>query len=85
MSFNYNTKQQIHNNNYTNAIPYCNKNDFTKIEVENKHTTKITTPGGKFRSVPIRKQRSIIHVGIGQTNVFQWEREYMITLGQEEK
>jgi len=71
--FNYNTKQQIYNNNYTNATPYCNKNDFIKIEIVNKYTTRITIPGGKCRPAPIRKQRSIIHVGTGQTNVFQWE------------
>jgi len=34
MSFNYNIKLQIYNDNFTNAIPYCNKNDFIKIKVK---------------------------------------------------
>jgi len=73
MFFNYNTKQKIHNNNYTNTTPHCNKNDFIKIEIVNEDTTIIIVPGGKFKPVPMRQRRSIIHVGTGQTNIFQWE------------
>ena len=69
--FNYITKQKINNNNYTNEMPYCNKNDFIKIEIINEYTTIIIIPGRKFKLVPIRKRRSIMHVGAGQTNIFQ--------------
>jgi len=66
MFFNYNTKQKINNSNHTNEIPYCNKHDFIKIKIVNEDTTIIIIPGGKFQPVPIRKQRSIIHVGTGK-------------------
>jgi len=73
ISFNHKKRPQIHSDNRINAIPFCNKNDFIKIEVVNSRTTKITIPGGRFRTIPRRKQRSLIHLGIGQTNIFQWE------------
>jgi len=39
MSFNCNTRLQIYNNNMTNALPYCNKNDSIQLEVVIKYTT----------------------------------------------
>jgi len=67
------TTLHIKNNKYVNTIPLCNKTDFIRIEVINDHITKITIPGGKFRTMPIRRQRSLIHLGMGQSNIFQWD------------
>jgi len=71
MFFSHNTKQRIKQNNRINGMPYCNKTEFVKIEIINKDTTRIILSGGTFKPIPIRKQRSIIHIGTGKTNVFQ--------------
>jgi len=73
MYFSPNTKQRIKQNNRINGTPYCNKTDLVKIEIVNTYTTRILIPGGIFRPIPTRSQRSIIHIGMGKTNVFQWE------------
>jgi len=67
------TKEKIIQNNRFNETPYCNKTDFVKIEIINRETTKLIIPGGKFKPTPIRSKRSILHFGLGKTNVFQWE------------
>jgi len=54
-------------------MPYCNKADFVNIEIVNKDTTRIIIPGGIFKPILTRRQRSIIHIGTGKTNVFQWD------------
>ena len=73
MYFSPNTKKRIKQNNRINGTPYCNKTDFVKIENVNADTTRIMIPGGIFRPDPTRSRRSIIHLGTGKTNVFQWE------------
>ena len=73
MYFSPNTKQRIKQNNHINGTPYCNKTDFVKIEIVNTDTTRIIIPGGIFRPIPTRSQRSIIPLGMGKTYVFQWE------------
>ena len=73
MHFSPNTKQRIEQRNRINGMPCCNKTEFVKIEIVNADTTRITIPGGIFRPIPTRSQRSIIHLGTGKTNVFQWE------------
>jgi len=73
MHFSPNTKQRIKQNNRINGMPYCNKTDFVKIEIVNTDTTRTVIPGGKFRPIPTRSRRSIIHLGMGKTNVFRWE------------
>ena len=73
MHFSPNTKQRIKQNNRINGMPYCNKTDFVKIEIVNTDTTRTIIPGGKFRPILTRSRRSIIHLGMRKTNVFQWE------------
>jgi len=70
MYFILNTKQRITQNNRINGIPYCNKTDFVKIEIVNADTTRIIIPGGLFRPVPTKSQRSIIHLGTGKNKCF---------------
>jgi len=73
MDFSPRMKQQIKQINQKQQTPYCNKTDFVKAEMVNKYTTRIIIPGGIFRPAAIRRPRSLIHLGTGQTNVFRWE------------
>jgi len=73
LPFDYHTRFNIQNNKYIKSFPPCNTANFINIQVVNVNTTKITIPGGKFRSMPIRQQRSLIHLGLGESNIFQWE------------
>jgi len=59
--------------NRIRKIPYCNKTEFVKVEIVNSVTTKIIISGGIFRPIAIRRSRSLIQLGTGQTNAFQWE------------
>ena len=56
-----------------NQLPLCNATNFLKIQIVNKDTTKIIIPGGKFRIMPHRQKRSLIHLGITNSNIFHWE------------
>ena len=49
----------------------CNINDFIHIQIVDKDTTRITIPGGRFRNIPDKNKQSIIHIGWGQSNIFQ--------------
>jgi len=73
MDFSPEIKRQIKQINRINEIPHCNKTDLVKIEMLNSDTTRIIIPGGIFRSIATRRPRSLMHLGTGQTNVFQWE------------
>ena len=56
-----------------NELPLCNASDSLKIQIVNKDTTKITIPGGIFRTITQKQKRSLIHLGIGDSNIFRWE------------
>jgi len=58
-------------------LPLCNASNFLKIRIVNKDTTKITIPGGKFRIISQRQKRSLIHLGITNSNIFHWENWQM--------
>jgi len=73
IQFSHNMKQKIEQNDRMENIPRCNKNDFIKIDLVNSDTTTIIIPGGIFRPISTKRPRSIIHLGTGKTNVFQWE------------
>jgi len=60
-----------------NQLPLCNASDFLKIQIVNKDTTKIIIPGGKFRSISQKQKRSLIHLGIEDSNIFHWENWQM--------
>jgi len=60
-----------------NQLPLCNASDFLKIQIVNKDTTKIIIPGGKFRTISQKQKRSLIHLGIGNSNIFHWENWQM--------
>ena len=53
-----------------NQLPLCNATNFLKIQIVNKDTTKIIIPGGKLRIIPQRQKRSLIHLGITNSNIF---------------
>jgi len=59
--------------NHIRKIPCCNKTEFVKVEIVNTDITRIIIPGGIFRKIAIRRCRSLIQLGTGQPNVFQWE------------
>ena len=54
-------------------LPLCNASNFLKIRIVSKDITKITIPGGKFRIISQRQKRSLIHLGITNSNIFHWE------------
>jgi len=56
-----------------NNISFCNASDFFKIQIINDDTTKITIPGGKFQTITPKQKRSLIHLGMGESNIFHWE------------
>ena len=58
-------------------LPLCNASNFLKIQIVNKDTTKIIIPGGKFRIISQRQKRSLIHLGITNSNIFHWENWQM--------
>jgi len=60
-----------------NQLPFCNASNFLKIQIVNKDTTKISIPGGKFRIITQNQKCSLIHLGIGDSNIFQWENWQM--------
>ena len=71
--FSYQTKAEILKHKNARKIPLCNTTDFTQIQTINDDTTKITIPAGRFRIIPIKQKRSIIHLGWGLSNIFQWD------------
>jgi len=73
IQFSHNMKQKIEQNNRMENIPWCNKTDFVKIEIVNSDTTRIIIPCGIFRPISTKRPRSIMHLGTGKTNVFQWD------------
>ena len=60
-----------------NQLPLCNASNFLKIHIVNRDTTKIIIPGGKFRTISQKQKRSLIHLGIEDSNIFNWENWQM--------
>jgi len=55
-------------------LPLCNASNFLNIQNVNKNTTKIIITGGKFQIISQRQKRSLIHLGITNSNIFSLEK-----------